>query len=50
MQVRWLQGEEITVTDMATVENTFNRTAAALGTKRRPKDLQTIEAYLKRDD
>ena len=29
---------------------TFNRTAAALGTKRRPKDVQTIDAYMKRED
>ena len=50
MQVRWLQGEEISVPDMFSVENTFNRTAAALGTKRRPKDVQTIDAYLKRED
>ena len=49
MQVRWLQGEEISVPDMLSVENTFNRTAAALGTKRRPKDVQTIDAYLKRE-
>ena len=32
MQVRWLQGEEVAVTEMVSVENVFNRTAAALGT------------------
>ena len=46
MQVRWLQGEEVSVTEMVSVENVFNRTAAALGTKRRPKDVMGIEAYL----
>ena len=37
MQVRWLHGEEISLTEMISIENVFNRTAAALGTKRRPK-------------
>ena len=46
MQVRWLQGEEVSVTEMVSVENVFNRTAAALGTKRRPKDVIDIELVL----
>ena len=50
MQIKWISGEEVSVSDMVSIENTFNRTAAALGTKRRPKDVQTIEAYLKRGD
>ena len=36
MQVRWLQGEEMSVTEMVSIENVFNRTAAVLGTKRWP--------------
>ena len=50
MQIKWISGEEVSVSDMVSIENSFNRTAAALGTKRRPKDVQTIEAYLKRGD
>ena len=49
MQVRWLQGEEVSATEMVSVENVFNRTAAALGTKRRPKDVMGIEAYLAKE-
>jgi len=39
MQCRWLKGEEVSTSELATVENTFNRTAAALGTQRRPRDV-----------
>ena len=49
MQVRWLQGEEVSVMEMVSVENVFNRTATALGTKRRPKDVMGIEAYLAKE-
>ena len=49
MQVRWLQGEEVSVTEMVSVENVFNRTAAALGTKRRPKDVIDINSYLSKE-
>jgi hypothetical protein len=35
LHVRWLMGEQISVSDMNSVENTFNRTAAALGTSKR---------------
>ena len=46
MQVRWLHGEEISLTEMISIENVFNRTAAALGTKRRPKDVTDLGTYL----
>lgn len=39
LQVRWLRGEEIEAAVLATIENVFNRTAAALGTKRRTRDV-----------
>ena len=50
MQVRWLQGEEVSVTEMVSIENVFNRTAAALGTRRRPKDVVSIESYLEKKE
>ena len=37
MQVRWLQGEEVSLTEMVSVENVFNRTAAALGLSAGPR-------------
>ena len=37
--VRWLKGEPAPVTELATLENTFNRTAQALGLARRAKDV-----------
>jgi len=39
MQVRWLKGETVTAGEMSSTENTFNRTAQALGLKRRSKDI-----------
>ena len=39
MQCRWLRGEDVQVAQMATLENTFNRTAQVLGTSRRAKDM-----------
>ena len=39
LQVRWLRGDGIEAATLATVENVFNRTAAALGTKRRTRDV-----------
>jgi hypothetical protein len=44
--VRWMQGEPVPVSELATLENTFNRTAAALGLSRRAKDAMTIDSYL----
>ena len=50
LQVRWLSGDEVDIGTMVAVENVFNRTAAALGTKRRPKDVVSIDGYLKKGD
>jgi len=36
---RWLNGEELDVSVIGTLTNSFNRTAAVLGWKRRPKDV-----------
>lgn len=47
MHVRWLKGEPISMTEMLSVENALNRTAAALGTSRRPRDVTTIDEYLR---
>ena len=47
LQVRWLRGEEVEAAILATVENVFNRTAAALGTKRRPREvLPTLPQFV----
>jgi hypothetical protein len=44
--VRWMQGKPVPVSELATLENTFNRTAQALGLSRRAKDVMSIDAYL----
>jgi len=44
--VSWMQGQPVPVSEPATLENTFNRTAQALGLSRRAKDVTTIDAYL----
>jgi hypothetical protein len=44
--VRWIKGDPVPVSELATLENTFNRTAAALGLSRRAKDAMTIDSYL----
>jgi hypothetical protein len=44
--VRWMQGQSVPVSELATLENTFNRTAQALGLSRRAKDAMTIDHYL----
>jgi hypothetical protein len=44
--VRWMQGQPVPVSELATLENTFNRTAQALGLSRRAKDVMSIDAYL----
>ena len=46
MQVRWLQGEEVSVTEMVSVENVFNRTAAALGTQAPSEGRNRHRGYL----
>ncbi|MGA9562652.1 MAG: hypothetical protein WBR32_16560 [Pseudolabrys sp.] len=46
LQVRWLRGDEVEASVLATIENVFNRTAAMLGTKRRTKDvLPSLDQY-----
>ena len=46
---RWLQGQSLEVADIATLNNTFNRTAAALGWQRRAKDITPdLSAYAQR--
>jgi len=50
LHVRWLKGEEVVMAEVSTLTNTFNRTAAALATERKPKDTLTIEAYLTKDE
>lgn len=48
LHVRFLRGEDIPVAAVATIENTLNRTAAMLGTQRRPRDItQDVDTYLK---
>ena len=48
--VRWMSGEAIPVSELATLENTFNRTAQALGLSRRSKDVLSIDSYLRKGD
>lgn len=38
-KVRWLRGEDVDVAAVATLTNTFNRTAGALGIKRRAREV-----------
>jgi hypothetical protein len=48
VSARWLQGEAIAVADIATLQNTFNRTAAVLGWQRRSRDITpSLGAYLR---
>jgi hypothetical protein len=44
--VRWMQGQAVPVSELATLENTFNRTASMLGLSRRAKDVLDINTYL----
>jgi hypothetical protein len=45
--VRWMQGQAVPVSELATLENTFNRTASMLGLSRRAKDVTiSIDDYL----
>jgi hypothetical protein len=45
LQASLLRGEPVSVPEMTSLENTFNRTAQHLGTKRRPKDVTPLDAY-----
>ena len=44
---RWLGGEELDVAVLGTLTNSFNRTAAVLGWKRRPRDVTTLGSILR---
>ncbi len=45
---RWLQGEQIALAELATVQNSFLRVASTLGFQRRAKDVTPdLGAYLK---
>jgi hypothetical protein len=47
---RWLQGEAIDPTGVTTLVNTFNRSAAALGWRRRAKDVTPdLHDYMRTD-
>ena len=46
--VRWMSGE--VMSELATLENTFNRTAQALGLSRRSKDVLDLNSYLAKGD
>lgn len=44
---RWLSGQEIDVAAIGTLMNSYNRTAAVLGWKRRPRDVTPdLRTYL----
>ena len=44
---RWLKGEEIALTEIATVQNAFLRVAGSLGFSRRAKDVtRNLDTYL----
>jgi hypothetical protein len=44
---RWLKGEEIALTELATVQNAYLRIAGAIGFSRRAKDIsKSIDSYL----
>ena len=47
VSARWLNGEAVEVTDVATLQNTFNRTASLLGWQRRTKDVTpTLDSFI----
>jgi hypothetical protein len=47
MKVRWLRGDDVDGSVVATLQNCFNRTAAALGIGRRAKDIApNLKSYL----
>jgi hypothetical protein len=44
---RWLKGEQIALSELATVQNAFLRVAGSLGFSRRAKDIsKSIDTYL----
>jgi hypothetical protein len=48
---KWLQGQEISLSEIATCQNAFIRVASSLGFSRRAKDItQSIETYLQKEE
>jgi hypothetical protein len=48
---RWLKGEQVALTEIATVQNAFLRVAGAIGFSRRAKDITPdINTYLEKED
>jgi hypothetical protein len=48
---RWLKGEQIALSELATVQNAFLRVASSLGFSRRAKDVsRDINKYLESTD
>jgi hypothetical protein len=44
---KWMKGEQIALTELATVQNAFLRVAGSLGFSRRAKDIsKSIDTYL----
>jgi hypothetical protein len=43
---RWLKGDTVDPSSIATLVNAFNRTAGVLGWQRRQKDVTTLGSYL----
>jgi hypothetical protein len=50
LHVSWLKGEPAPIGEVVSLQNVFNRVAQQLGTKRRPKDVLSIDSYLKKGD
>lgn len=46
LKIRWLQGENVDVGTIATLQNVFNRTAMMLGIEREPRDAPDLRSYL----
>lgn len=50
VSARWLSGEAVDAADIATLQNSFNRTAAALGWQRRSRDVTpSFDSFLEAD-
>jgi len=48
--VSWLKGEPAPIGEVVSLQNVFNRVAQQLGIKRVPKDVISIDSYLKKGD
>ena len=48
---RWMTGEEVDATELCTLQNAFNRSAASLGWRRRSKDITPdLRRYLQKGE